>query len=164
MTIKVRALAGAALSVLTVSMALFAQPMAKAVAVVLHSPQDSYKAGQPIQLTLVTSNKSDKEVSITVSPGLEDATYNCEALVKRAGSNPSDEPLEPAERPSKRHTRSAFGYTLAPKASLSMRYDLTRKYILDEPGTYSVKLRCSYFDGVSSIPVFSNPISITVTQ
>ena len=140
------------------------QSGANAVSVVLQNPQTSYKLNQPVQLHLVISNKSDKDVSVTVAPGYEDATYNCKALVKGPKSAATDEYLEPRQRSSKVHTRSAFGYTLAPNAFLNMHYDLTRKHYLDEPGTYSVKLRCGYFDGASPVAVFSNSIDLIIEQ
>ncbi len=142
---------------------LSSQQNAKAVSVVLRSPQGPFKTGQPIELNLVFSNTSDKDVSITVSPGYEDATYNCKALARGPGTSANDEYLEPTEKPSKTHTRSAFGYTLVSNKSLNMYYDLTRKYSFDEPGIYSVKLRCGYYAEASSTPVFSNPISIIIT-
>ena len=115
MTMKAMARVVVVLFALTVSIAPFAQTTGKAVAVVLQNPPGSYTAGQPIFLRLVTSNVSDMAVSVTLSPGLQDETYNCAALVKGPESPAGDEYVEPSERPSKRHTRSAFGYTLESK-------------------------------------------------
>jgi hypothetical protein len=135
-----------------------------AVSVSLHPPQDSFKLGEPIILNLTTYNSLDKNVSIGVSPGISDATYNCHAHIKMVRSNSTNKEDDGLEKINKRHTRSAFGYTLTPKSSLKRTYLLTNRYELNLPDIYKVYLSCFYFDGATSIQFNSNTVEITVDQ
>jgi hypothetical protein len=161
MQIRTKWISHAALLFIGVSsVAVSGQALSGPVSVNIEIPKNSYKIGESISLTLVTSNVSNQEIFVPVSPGVTDATFTCVASPSRGQNDTNINDF--SERSSKRHTRSSFAYSLAPNTNLKRKYDLSRRYNFDSPGQYSTTLRCFYSKNSISIEADSNSVSFSV--
>jgi len=140
-----------------------AQSPAAAFSLVISTPHTTVRAGEPVPLTIVMTNKSDHDTGYgRVLGGIPSSIFDVYVL------NKNNRDVPETAYGQKRHGTapgeliggSVFGFKLPPGNSMHEDLMLNKEWDISESGTY--KIHVERFDPPSNMTVKSNVIVLTV--